>query len=103
MHPTSYKHMKILTEKYLSVDRTLNIADIGSCDVNGSYKELFAKPNWTYHGVDQVEGPNVDFVSSDPHSLPFPSYAYDIVISGQASSTWSSFGSSRRRLLVYLS
>lgn len=80
----AYEHMRVLTEKYLAADQALTVADIGSYDVNGSYKDLFAKPNWVYHGVDQAEGPNVDFVLGNPHSLPFPSYSYDVMISGQA-------------------
>lgn len=84
MHPSSYEHMRALTEKYLRPDQNLMIADIGSYDVNGSYKPLFGNLNWTYHGVDQAAGPNVDFVLSDPHTLPFSSSSYDVIISGQA-------------------
>lgn len=44
-------------------DEPLLIADVGSLDVNGTYRPLFVgHPNWTYVGLDIEEGPNVDIV-----------------------------------------
>ncbi|MDO9313888.1 MAG: class I SAM-dependent methyltransferase [Burkholderiaceae bacterium] len=62
----------------------MNVIDIGSFDVNGSYKPMFTRDGWTYTGVDLTAGPNVDVVLSSPYRLPFPSYSVDVIVSGQA-------------------
>jgi len=63
----------------------LSILDLGSQDVNGSYKELFTKPGWHYLGLDMAPGKNVDLVLADPYNwTEIPSASVDIVISGQA-------------------
>ncbi len=62
MHKSSYDKMKQFVDKYLDKDKKLKILDIGSQDVNGSYKELFENDNWTYIGADMCESKNVDFV-----------------------------------------
>ena len=49
--------------------------DVGSFDVNGSVRELFAD----YTGVDMRAGPNVDVVA-DAHSLPFEWGTFDNVL-----------------------
>jgi SAM-dependent methyltransferase len=56
------------------------VVDIGSYDVNGSYKTLF--PNWSYHGADIVAGPNVDLVMENPYTIPLPDNSADLIISG---------------------
>lgn len=61
----------------------LLIADIGSLDLNGTYRGLFDRPEWTYTGFDIQAGKNVDVV------LPLTDWpqeyreAFDVVISGQ--------------------
>jgi GT2 family glycosyltransferase len=61
----------------------LNIAEFGSLDVNGSYRDLFPHSNWNYVGYDIREGPAVDFVLSDEHFWPeLASDTFDVVISG---------------------
>lgn len=45
----------------------LSILDIGSCDINGSYRPLFQRPRWHYQGVDVAPGPNVDIVLTNPY------------------------------------
>ena len=55
------------------------VFDIGSQDVNGTYKPIF--DGWRYHGVDISAGPNVDIVMTD--SIPVPDSYSDLVISGQ--------------------
>ena len=47
MHASSYQEMKRFTERYLDRERELSVLDVGSLDVNGSSKELFASPRWT--------------------------------------------------------
>ena len=84
MHNSSFEHMRRLVEGYLDRGRGLNAIDIGSYDVNGSYRVLFDAPGWRYTGVDLESGPGVDVVLKSPYKLPFPSASVDLVLSGQA-------------------
>lgn len=84
MHNSSYQHMQRLVETYLDRSRPLQAIDIGSYDVNGSYRTLFDAPGWRYTGVDLEAGPGVDVVLSSPYRLPFASGSVDVVLSGQA-------------------
>lgn len=76
--------MRRLVEAYLDPTATIAAVDIGSYDVNGSYRELFGPPNWRYTGVDLTAGPGVDVVLKSPYKLPFASGSVDVVLSGQA-------------------
>ncbi|HWQ20864.1 MAG TPA: class I SAM-dependent methyltransferase, partial [Methanotrichaceae archaeon] len=60
----------------------LKVLDVGSYDMNGSYKPLFTNHN--YIGLDICAGPNVDLVVADPYHWPIEDAAFDAVISGQA-------------------
>ena len=84
MHSSSLVHMGRLVETYLGQAETLEIVDIGSQDVNGTYRPIFSKPGWRYRGIDIASAPNVDIVMPDPYRLPLPSGSVDVVISGQA-------------------
>lgn len=79
----SYKIMSDFIDLYLDKSAKLNIIDIGSYNVNGTYRDLFARDNWTYTGLDMSAGPNVDIVTSDPFNWPVEDNKYDVVISGQ--------------------
>ena len=48
MHTSSLAHVQGLVHKYLSTstEKPLKIIDIGSYDVNGSYKQFFLHPSW---------------------------------------------------------
>jgi SAM-dependent methyltransferase len=59
-----------------------NVLDVGSLDVNGTFRPLVEHRGWQYTGLDLTEGPNVDVVSGDPYRYPFESRAFDVVISG---------------------
>ena len=85
MHQSSYRYMSEAVRTYLEplADRDLVILDIGSMDVNGSYRPLFAKPSWRYVGVDLASGPNVEVVLESTYHLPFPNGHADVVVSGQ--------------------
>ena len=76
--------MQRLVSTYLDRAHPLAVIDIGSYDVNGSYRTLFDAPDWRYTGVDLEAGPGVDVVLSSPYRLPFASRSVDVVISGQA-------------------
>ena len=84
MHLSSLEHVKRLVAHYLVGKPALNIVDIGSYDVNGSYKQFFSQPGWRYTGVDLSAGPNVDVVLTSPYRLPLPSHSVDVIVSGQA-------------------
>lgn len=84
MHVSSYQHMEDLVNRYLTPESALSVVDIGSYDVNGSYRTMFGNPNWSYVGVDLESGPGVDLVLASPYTLPLASASVDLVISGQA-------------------
>lgn len=84
MHISSYEHMQRLSSKYLDPSSKLSIVDIGSYDVNGSYRTIFNSPAWKYLGVDLAAGPGVDVVLTSPYRLPIASSSSDLVLSGQA-------------------
>lgn len=87
MHESSYKKMSAFVESRLSSRKKdkIKILDVGSTDINGSYRELFANPGWEYHGADLNPGNNVNIVLHDNYNWKnIKSDTYDIVISGQA-------------------
>ncbi len=84
MHKSSLEHVSRLVDSYLSNAQAIQVLDIGSYDVNGSYKQFFSKPGWKYTGVDLAAGPNVDVVLTSPYRFPIKSYSIDVIVSGQA-------------------
>ena len=73
----------------LEMDRILskwtgeaNLLDVGSLDVNGSYRPMVDRRRWQYTGIDIRPGKNIDVVSEGPYHYPFDDSSYDIVISG---------------------
>jgi SAM-dependent methyltransferase len=86
MHQHSLDSMAEFRRAYLDARRNepLVIVDIGSADLNGSYRELFALPPWRYIGVDLAAGENVDVVLSDPYRWrELGSASTDVVVCGQ--------------------
>ena len=81
MHKESFELMRYFVEKYLEKNNRLDILDVGSYDVNGSYKTLFQSIKWKYCGLDIVAGPNVDIISKSPYDFNI-SGKFDIVVSG---------------------
>ena len=59
-----------------------NVLDVGSYDVNGSYRGMIESRGWKYTGLDVSSGPNVDLVSEDKYSFPIGDGEYDLVITG---------------------
>jgi SAM-dependent methyltransferase len=81
MHADSYK---LMGEMLKRCDR-LTVAsalDVGSYNVNGCFRPLIEERGWSYLGLDQVAGPNVDLVAKDPFRFPLSSNQFDVVISG---------------------
>lgn len=63
----------------------IKVLDVGSYDVNGSYKSLFDPLRFLYTGLDMVPGPNVDLVPEAPYRWrELGEDSFDVVISGQA-------------------
>ncbi len=83
MHSESYREMTRLVRTYMQKDHKYRILDVGSYDVNGTYRPLFEHPNWRYEGADLQPGPNVDLVIADPYAWPLPDDSFDVIISGQ--------------------
>ena len=77
--------MTAFVQKYLNKNDNLTILDLGSQDVNGSYRGLFNCSNWCYTGMSLEKGSGVDLVLKDPYDWKeISSNSIDIVISGQA-------------------
>jgi len=79
MHPESMNEMKAFADKYVKPGAP--VLDVGSLDINGSYRGLF--PEGMYQGLDLIPGPNVDVVA-EPYHWPLEDEHYGAVISGQA-------------------
>lgn len=63
----------------------IKVLDVGSYDVNGTYRDLFESSRFSYTGMDITEGPNVDLVAESPYDWGMiDSDSYDVVVSGQA-------------------
>lgn len=87
MHKSSMMRMKWFIDEYASqIDKeNIKVLDVGSYNVNGSYKDLFTEEKYDYTGLDMEEGPNVDIVLDKPYDWSsIKTDSYDIVISGQA-------------------
>jgi SAM-dependent methyltransferase len=85
MHQTSFDKMKAFVGTHLDDTQALSILDLGSQDVNGSYRPLFENPLWAYLGVDLAPGPGVDLVLADAYDWKeIQTGSMDVVISGQA-------------------
>lgn len=80
MHSSSLRHVQDLLSRYSVHGGT--VVDIGSMDVNGTYRNLLA--GCRYIGIDMEPGPGVDRVASTPYRYPVASASADLVISGQA-------------------
>jgi hypothetical protein len=89
MHPSSMVNMKHCIDKYEALiladaqGRRPTVVDIGSMNVNGTYRELFDSNKWDYVGIDMAPGPGVDLVIRDPYKFPLSDGSVDCVISGQ--------------------
>lgn len=84
MHNSAYADAERFVANYLSADLSYFVADIGSADINGSLKPLFANEKWIYKGYDVSPGKNVDIVLSEFYHWPeIESNSCDVVVSSQ--------------------
>lgn len=87
MHQSSFDKMRAFRAEYLAgrEHEPLQIVDLGSQDVNGTYRPLFEGEAWTYLGLDMSPGKNVDIALANPYDWrEIRTESVDIVISGQA-------------------
>ncbi len=79
MHGNAWRLMdKMLAE--IDGDE-LSVLDVGSLDVNGTYRPMVENRGWRYTGLDICEGPNVDIVAQ-PYDYHLSNGSFDVVISG---------------------
>lgn len=85
MHVSTMKRMEWFVNHYIGEGNGAKVLDVGSYDVNGTYKELFEGKSVKYFGLDIAEGPNVDIVMETPYSWNnIEDESFDYIISGQA-------------------
>lgn len=82
MHPSSHFLMWTFINRHLSKEKVLRILDVGSYDVNGTYRAIFNFPKWEYVGLDLEQGPNVDCVAISEYCFGLPDNSFDVVVSG---------------------
>lgn len=82
MHPDATLLMSNFIKEYVDRIRGLSVLDVGSQDINGSYREMFEEIGCKYVGTDIVEGKNVDIISTSER-LAFDDKSFDLVVSGQ--------------------
>lgn len=80
MDAQCYLRMKRVLARYDGDDA--RVLDVGSMNINGSYRPMVEERGWHYTGLDIEPGPNVDVVADDPYHYPFDDGAFDIVMSG---------------------
>jgi SAM-dependent methyltransferase len=80
-HPEQRGFFAAVADANRSLIAGAKILEIGSYDVNGSLRGLFANAG-EYTGVDLKEGPGVDLVSFG-HEISYPDGTYDVTISGE--------------------
>ena len=86
MHASTLLRMEYFAQRFLAEQGVVGgkVLDIGSQDVNGSYKQFFPEESFQYTGLDMVRGKNVDFIPKNPYSWDeLPTGNFDIVITGQ--------------------
>ncbi len=87
MHTSSFLKMEWFVQTYLNKEygSHIRVLDIGSYDVNGSYRCLFEDARFEYVGLDMEHGPNVDICPQNAYSWDeINPESFDVVISGQA-------------------
>jgi SAM-dependent methyltransferase len=75
--------MQQFKDKYLSRIEGKRLLDVGSQDINGSYRPLFSGVVAEYVGADLGPGKGVDVVVPAEGRMPFEDASFDVVISGQ--------------------
>ncbi len=78
MHPSSLDNMQTCYQRYvvpsgLAARAGVAILDLAGADVNGSYRPIFAGPQFAYRTADIAAGLGVDLVLEEtPTASPCP-------------------------------
>lgn len=80
-HPEQIAFFNVIVEANKTLVAGASVLEIGSYDVNGSVRKVFAAAG-RYVGVDLVAGPGVDVVGFG-HELDHRDASYDMAISGE--------------------
>ncbi len=98
MHPESFDAVRTAIGVYTPeirrsasaepVHEVPTVLDVGSLDVNGTYRPIFDKLRWRYTGMDLRPGPNVDIVlggakDRTEYDWPVEPASFDVVVCGQ--------------------
>ena len=83
MHPNSMRLMGDFIKSHVGRFQGGRVLDVGSQNINGSYREIFFPHVKEYIGCDIVAGAGVDVLVEDMDHLPFKDGEFDAVISGQ--------------------
>jgi len=79
VHPESYAAMVDMLS--LAPVGATACLDVGSLNVNGTFRPLADMRGWSYVGIDIRLGPNVDQVV-EPYAWGFEDDTFDVVLSG---------------------
>lgn len=85
MHDNSLQIMKRLFKEHAPHGAWSECYDVGSYDVNGTYRPIAEGHLWNYSGIDISPGPNVDVVLPEHSAARWSDYLppVNLVISGQ--------------------
>lgn len=80
-HPEQLGFFRLCAQANTQLLTDACVLEIGSCDVNGSVREVFSRAS--HHvGVDLAPGPSVDVIA-DGSDRVFPDRRFDLVVSGE--------------------
>ncbi len=107
MHDSSMMRMECFIKNYCTLyderGKKRRVLDVGSYDVNGTYKPLFSEVGFEYVGLDISDGPNVDVVPNDTYNWEeIENQSFDYIVSGQAFEhieyPWLTIGEMKKKL-----
>ena len=82
MHSDSLMQITNFRNNNIARIQGKKVLDVGSQDINGSYRSRFTEIGCEYIGTDIVAGNNVDVLCTFER-LPFGDNSFDVVVSGQ--------------------
>jgi SAM-dependent methyltransferase len=80
MHNASYSAMDKVLDLYR--EESARVLDVGSMDINGTFRPLVEMRGWKYTGIDLRWGKNVDAVPLSPYRYLYDDNTFDVVICG---------------------
>jgi SAM-dependent methyltransferase len=83
MHDTARYFGKLFLDTYVGESGDLTYVEIGSGDINGSFRKLVASCR-SYVGLDLAAGQGVDAVMGDAGALPIADNAVDVCVSSSS-------------------